>query len=180
MKIIMSLALSAITLAGLVYGSGPLNVPADEIILKVKEMNLEVSLKRNEDDTLGVKVMRDGVEVIIPAKELALIKVPNLMKARIIVHVPHGGELPEGFMAKAGFILSIDYGGFSEHGIDEPDKSVSVYSRARLHISDRLTEIERAIPLGDFKNKWDLYSKVPNEAEVSNGSEDSIDCPYDH
>jgi hypothetical protein len=94
--------------------------------------------------------------------------------------VPHGGPLPEGYMAKAGFILSFDYGGVYEHGVDKPDKTVGVFSRAQLHFDNGLTELKRAVPQGDFKNKWDFYSKKPGKAEIENGSEESIDCPYDH
>ena len=181
MRAIMSLALfTMIAISGPACGSGPVTVRADEIILKVKRMNLEVTLTREEDGSVAVKVIRHGVEVKVPDAELAAIKGPDLESARIIVHVPHGGDLPEGYMGRAGFILSFDYGGFFEHGVDTPDKTVGVFRRARLHFANGLTEIERAVPRGDFENKWDYYSKEPGEAEIENGSEESIDCPYDH
>jgi hypothetical protein len=181
MRTIISLALFAmIAFAGPACGSGPLTIRADEIVLKIKRMNLEVTLTRKEDRSVAVKVIRDGVEVRVPDAELAAIKKPDLESARIIVNVPHGGDLPEGFMDRAGFIISFDYEGVSEHGADKPDKSVGVFCRARLHFWKGLTELERAVPQGNFKNKWDFYSKKPGEPEIENGSEESITCPYDN
>jgi hypothetical protein len=182
MKSIITLAFFGIlAFATPVYASGEVEVRADEIVLKINEMNLEVTITRNTDSTVDVKVMRKGVEVKVPKLELAAIREADLESARINIYRPHGGKLPEGFIAKSDFILSFNYGGVSEHGLDKPDMSVGVFSKVRLHFENgnRIARVERAYPQGHFKNKWNFYSKKPGDAEIENGSEESIDCPYD-
>ncbi len=161
------------------FGSGAGFVHFDTITMVSKGDEIEVKMFDLNEERIGVQIkMRDKIVKVAPK---FLFDAEDVVVGSITLRVNSSNPGQEVDVITWGFYLVFEFGGVYEHGSKSADEPVDVYKTLILHFKDgQFVYSELAVPLGDFRNRWQFFERMPKLGEASEEPyfEDGVICPW--
>lgn len=150
-------------------------VPLDEVTIKAKKYGAEATLSVKEDGGLGLTILMNGKQVVIPERALASIKDAWVGTALFSTETPTGVPLTE-WKLKGGIILSFSFGD-RLYGHHKDGTMYRAGCRIRISADGNYESIETAVPQGDYINKWTAWVQSKDGATIRREIVESVACP---
>lgn len=165
MKYLLSVTMTILGLITICNGSGYGEVHFDSMSISSKSNKLDIAFQNLVKGKLTVEVKVD--DKIIPVDLNFLWGAQNIQRSSVKVKVgPMKPTDPPKKSDDIGFYLTFEFGGTYDHGTHE--KEVQVMQFVRLYFKNGKFEFSELYkPLGEHKNKWEVFDKWSNNKNNS-------------
>lgn len=170
--LVLCLAISPLTFAS---HKGTVIIP--EITLKHPEAQVTVKVDAQSAKLEAIEVIIEGKKITLEKEELAGIDKVDIRSVRIMTSFGQGNYESRSKLTDQ-MIIAFEFGPRESHVDEEKGEILPVYSVARFYFkSSKYTYRWVAKPIGDYKNKWNLFEKEPGTKEVPDGTDESPEGP---